>query len=115
MTLKKELATLQAKKDQGMLLSEDELKRFEELPEVVAQLKSSIQDAGKPMDNLMDTMQSFVAIAQTYKGLGAFFGIDDDKLQRSIQKLVGLQNAMQGIQTIASQMQSTEFLRRLGF
>lgn len=109
-TLKKELATLQAKKDQGMLLSEDELKRFEELPEVVAQLKSSIQDAGKPMDNLMDTMQSFVAIAQTYKGLGAFFGIDDDKLQRSIQKLVGLQNAMQGIQTIASQMQSTEFL-----
>lgn len=109
-TLKKELATLQAKKDQGMLLSEDELKRFEELPEVVAQLKSSIQDAGKPMDNLMDTMQSFVAIAQTYKGLGAFFGIDDDKLQRSIQKLVGLQNAMQGIQKIASQMQSTEFL-----
>lgn len=60
-TLQGELRTLQVKKDQGILLTDEEAKRFKELPNVVAQLKSSIQDAGKPMDNLMDSMQSVVA------------------------------------------------------
>ena len=108
MTLKKELTTLQVKKDQGMLLSEEELKRFEELPEIVAQLRSSIQDAGKPMDALMDTMQSIVALMQTGKGVAAFFGVDGDEIERSIQKLVALQNAMQGLQTIQKQIQTRE-------
>lgn len=108
MTLKKELTTLQVKKDQGMLLSEEELKRFEELPEIVAQLRSSIQDAGKPMDALMDTMQSIVALMQTGKGVAAFFGVDGDEIERSIQKLVALQNAMQGLQTIQKQLQTRE-------
>ena len=109
-TLQAELTTLQYKQDKGLLLSDDELKRFKELPSIVAQLKSSIQDAGKPMDTLMDTMQSFVAIAQTTKGLSAFLGLDDDKIERSIQKLVALQNAMQGIQNIQKQIKSGEFL-----
>lgn len=108
MTLKKELTTLQVKKDQGMLLSDEELKRFEELPNIVAQLRSSINDAGKPMDNLMDSMQSIVALAQTGKGLAAFFGIDSDEIDRSIQKLVALQNAMSGLQTIQKQLQTRE-------
>jgi chromosome segregation ATPase len=109
-TLQGELRTLQVKKDQGMLLSEEELKRFQELPTVVAQLKSSIQDAGKPMDALMDTMQSLVAIAQVSKGFSAFFGFDNDAIERSIQKLVALQNAMQGLQKINEQIKSGEFM-----
>ena len=109
-TLKQELATLQFKKDQGMLLSEEELKRFEELPSVVAQLQSSIQDAGKPMDALMDSMQSIMAIGQTTKGFSALFGFDDNEINKSIQSLVALQNAMQGIQTISKQMKSGEFM-----
>lgn len=112
-TLQGELRTLQVKKDQGVLLSEEELKRFQELPSVVAQLKSSIQDAGKPMDALMDTMQSFVAIAQTTKGLSAFFGFDDSEIQRSIQQLLALQNALQGFQTIQKQLQSGEGIGKL--
>ena len=80
-TFQGELRTLQVKKDQGMLLSEEELKRFQELPTVVAQLKSSIQDAGKPMDALMDTMQSLVAIAQVSKGFSAFFGLDNEAIE----------------------------------
>ena len=107
-TLQGELRTLQVKKDQGMILSEEEVQRFKELPNVVAELKSSIQDAGKPMDALMDTMQSIVAIAQTAKGFSAFFGFDSDEIERSIQKLVALQNAMQGLQTIQKQLQSGE-------
>jgi len=106
--LQTELATLQFKKDNGVLLTDEELKRFEELPSIVAQIKSSIQDAGKPMDALMDSMQSFVAIAQTTKGLSAFFGLDNEEIERSIQKLVALQNAIQGLQNIQKQMQSQE-------
>lgn len=102
-----ELKTLQAKKDMG-LISEEESKRMNDLIPVVAQLKSSIADAGKPMDALMDTMQSFVAIAQASKGIGALFGIDDTEIQKSIQQLVALQNAMQGLQTIQKQIQSGE-------
>lgn len=109
-TLQGELRNLQVKKDQGMILSPEEVKRFQELPSVVAKLKSSIQDAGKPMDNLMDTMQSFVAIAQVSKGASAFFGIDSDKIEESIQKLVALQNVMQGMQALQKQIQSQEFL-----
>ena len=109
-TLQGELRTLQVKKDQGMILSDEEVKRFNELPSVVARLRSSIQDAGKPMDNLMDTMQSFVALAQVSKGASAFFGIDNDKIQESIQKLVALQNVMQGMQALQKQIQSSEFL-----
>lgn len=103
-----ELKTLQVKKDRGMFMSEEEVKRFEELPEIVAQLKSSINDAGKPLDDLMDAMQSIVAIAQTTKGFSALFGIDGDKIERSIQKLVALQNAMKGIETISKQLQEKQ-------
>ena len=105
--LKKERDTLAVKKDMG-LISEEEAKRLEELIPTVAQLQSAIQDAGKPMDALMDSMQSVVALAQTGKGFAAFFGIDDDEIERSIQKLVALQNAMQGLQTIQKQLQSQE-------
>lgn len=105
--LKKERDTLAVKKDMG-LISEEEAKRLEELIPTVAQLQSAIQDAGKPMDALMDSMQSVVALAQTGKGFAAFFGIDDDEIERSIQKLVALQNAMQGLQTIQKQLQSGE-------
>lgn len=112
-TLQGELRTLQVKKDQGMFLSKEELERFNELPTVVAQIKSSIQDAGKPMDNLMDSMQSVVAVAQTTKGFSAFFGLDSDEIDRSIQKLVALQNAMKGLQTIQKQLQSQEGIGKM--
>lgn len=105
--LKKERDTLSVKKDMG-LISEEEAKRLESLIPVVAELQSSIQDAGKPMDSLMDSMQSVVALAQTSKGFSAFFGVDDSDIQKSIQKLVALQNAMQGLQTIQKQLQSGE-------
>lgn len=112
-TFQGELRTLQVKKDQGMILSEEEAQRFKELPNVVAELKSSIQDAGKPMDALMDTMQSLVAMAQVSKGLSAFFGFDDSEIQRSIQQLLALQNALQGLQTIQKQLQSGEGIGKI--
>ena len=105
--LKKERDTLSTKKDMG-LISEEEAKRLQDLIPTVAQLQSSIQDAGKPMDALMDSMQSFVAIMQTTKGLSAFFGIDNTEVEKTIKNLVALQNAMQGLQTIQKQIQTRE-------
>ena len=105
--LKKERDTLSTKKDMG-LASPEEVERLKSLIPIVAKLQSSIQDAGKPMDAIMDTMQSIVAIAQAGKGISAFFGLDDDEINKSIQKLVALQNAMQGLQTIQKQLQTQE-------
>ncbi len=105
--LKKERDTLSTKKDLG-IISAEEVQRLKDLIPVVAQLKSSIEDAGKPMDTLMDTMQSFVAITQTSKGLGAFFGFDNAEVDKTIKNLVALQNAMQGLQTIQKQIQERQ-------
>lgn len=109
MELKKEMQTLSTKKDMG-LISEEEAERLKSLIPTVKQLESSIQDAGKPMDSLLDTMQSFVAIAQASKGLAALFGMDNSKIEESIQKLVALQNVMQSLQAMQKQMQTGEGL-----
>ena len=109
MELKKEMQTLSAKKDMG-IISEEESERLKSLIPTVKELESSIKDAGKPMDALMDTMQSVVAIAQAGKGLSALFGLDGNKIEESIQKLVALQNVMQSLQTMQKQMQTGEGL-----
>ena len=107
MSLKKEMQTLSIKKDQG-IISEEEADRLRSLIPVVKQLESGIKDAGKPMDALLDTMQSFIAIASTAKGVGAILGLSDGEVQKTIQSLVAMQNVLQGIQTIQAQMQSQE-------
>ena len=107
MALKKEMQTLSVKKDLG-IISEEETERLKSLIPTVKQLESSIKDAGKPMDALMDTMQGIVAIASTAQGLGALFGFDDNAIEQSIQKLVALQNVLQGLQTLQTQMNATE-------
>lgn len=110
MALKKERDTLAVKQDQGLVLSEEELRRFNELVEIVPQLQSSIQDAGKPLDNLMDNMESFVALASAGKGLSAFFGLDGGEIDKTLRDLLALQNALKGIQTIARQIQEKQGL-----
>lgn len=110
--LKKERDTLAAKKDMGLISAEEE-KRLKDLIPAVAQLQSSIADAGKPMDALLDSMQSFVAITQSVKGLSTFFGIDSSEAEKAIKNLVALQNAMQGLQTIQKQLNSQEGIGKM--
>ena len=105
--LKTEMQNLTVKQDRG-IISEEEAERLKSLIPTVKELESSIKDAGKPMDALMDTMQSMVSLAQVGNGFAAFFGIDNDKIERSIQKLVGLQNAMQGLQKLQEQIDTKE-------
>ena len=105
--LRKEMQTLSVKQDLGVI-SEEEAERLQSLIPTFKELESSVKDAGKPMDGLMDTMQGIVAIASTAQGIGALFGFDDNEIEQSIQKLVALQNVLQGLQTLQAQMQTNE-------
>lgn len=83
----------------------------ENLRKAIQKAKSDINDlaaSSKIMDNLLDTMQSFTAIGSVAEGFSALFGLDNDELEKSIQKLVALQNVMQGLEQIQQQMNTGE-------
>ncbi len=74
-------------------------------------LQSAMDDAtksSKAMDEAMDWMSSFTAMASVGNGLKAFFGFDDNEITKSIQKLVALQNVLNGIESIRKQMDTGE-------
>lgn len=83
-------------------------KEYEELRQKLLELESTMNDAKKPMDGILDTMESFTAIASVSKGLGAFFGVDSTEIQKSMQQLLGLQTALKGLQSIAKQVETRE-------
>lgn len=86
-------------------------KGAEELRAVVQQIKSEIQDLGKSstiMDNLLDTMEGFMAVANAGQGLRALFGVNEAEMQRTIKNLLALQNALKGIETINKQINTRE-------
>ena len=82
-----------------------------ELRKAYYQLTSAMDDAtksSKAMDEAMDWMTSFTAMASVGNGLKAFFGFDDNEITKSIQKLVALQNVLNGIESIRKQMDTSE-------
>lgn len=105
---------LKNERDTMALNGEKETEQFKELDKTVKTLSSDLNDLSKSsssMDNLLDTMESFIAVANVSKGLSALFGFDDSKIEESIQKLVALQNVLKGLESIQKQMQTR---RRLG-
>lgn len=96
-----ELKTLAVNGQQGT-------KAFKDLQQVVIELESNIKDAKKPMDALMDSMQSVVAIASVGQGIRGMFGVDDVEMQKTIKNLIALQNVMKGIETINQQIKARE-------
>ena len=83
----------------------------QELRKAIQSIKSDIKDlsaSSNAMDNLLDTMQSFTAIASVGQGISSLFGIDNDAIEQSIQKLVALQNVMQGLEQLNQQMNTGE-------
>ena len=103
-TLSNELKTMAINGEQGT-------DKFKDLQNAVAKLSSEMKDAtvsSQAMDNLLDTLKSFGSIGQITQGFSALFGFDDSEIERSIQKLVALQNAMQGLESIQQQIKSGE-------
>ena len=103
-TLNMELKSMALNGQQGT-------KEYKELNDAVKQMNSTLKDvevSSVAMDNLLDTMQGVVALASVGQGLSALFGVDDSAIEQSIQKLVALQNVLQGIETINKQLQTQE-------
>ena len=103
-TFKNELTTLE-------MQGKGNTAEAKELRKAYNQLKSAMDDAtksSKAMDEAMDWMTSFTAMASVGNGLKAFFGFDDNEITKSIQKLVSLQNVLNGIEGIRKQMDTSE-------
>lgn len=108
-TLKNELVNLQ-NAGKGNTVQADNLRK------AINQLKSTIDDAtvsSKAMDEAMDWMESFTAMASVGKGLKAFFGIDDTEITKSIQQLVALQGVLNGVEKIRKQIDTGEGIGKI--
>ena len=84
---------------------------YKDLDEAVKQMNSTLKDveaSSVGMDNLLDTMQGLTALASVGQGISALFGVDDAAIEESIQKMVALQNVLQGIETINKQITTQE-------
>ena len=71
----------------------------------VNDLKSSSQG----MDKMLDLGQSFGALGQVSQGFSAFFGVNNE-FEKTLRQLVGLQNAMKGLETLQKQINTGEGL-----
>lgn len=90
---------------------EQNTQAYSDLDEAFKKLQSTMKDvsaSSKMMDNLLDTMQGLTAIGSIGQGFAALFGIDDSEIQKSIQKLVALQNVLQGLETLNKQLKTGE-------
>ena len=103
-TLGNELKSMAVNGEQGT-------KAYSDLDEAFKKLQSTMKDvsvSSKMMDNLLDTMQGLTAIGSIGQGFSALFGFDNSEIQESIQKLVALQNILQGLETLQKQMTTEE-------
>ena len=103
-TLGNELKSMAVNGEQGT-------KAYQDLDEAFKKLQSTMKDvsaSSKSMDILLDTMKGFTALGSVGNGLSSIFGFDGGQIQQSIQKLVALQNVMQGIEVIQKQMTTEE-------
>lgn len=76
---------------------------------------SDLNKSSKTMDNLLDSMKSFTAIAGIGQGLSTLFGFEDADFQNSMQKLVSFSLVLQGIESIMQDIQKGEGFVAKGF
>lgn len=103
-TLKNELTALE-------IQGKSNTKEAKDLRNAYYNLKSAMDDAtksSKAMDTALDTMQSFTALSSIGNGLRAFFGLDNNEITKSIQRLVALQGVLNGLETLRKQMETGE-------
>lgn len=83
----------------------------EDLKKAINSVDSAIKDAtvsSEAMDNALDWMQSFTAMASAGQGLVSFFGLDDTSIEESLKNLMALQTALNGIETLSKQLNTSE-------
>ena len=88
-------------------------KGIDDLKKAINEVDSAIKDAtvsSQAMDDALDMMQSFTALASAGQGIAAFFGFDDGKIEETIKNLVALQNALNSLEVISKQLNTGEGL-----
>lgn len=88
-------------------------KEYKELEDTFKWMKSTLKDIDKSsvaMDNMLDAAQSITAMMSVSQGFSTLFGIDNKELNESIQRLLALQTALNGLNTLMNQMKSGEFM-----
>lgn len=105
------------------IAGKEDTQEYKELAEAVhnfemasRRAESAVNDlkaSSQGMDDILDMMESFGSLGQITQGFSALFGFDNTEIERSIQKLVALQNVMQGIEKIRQQMNTGEGIGKI--
>ena len=105
------------------IAGKEDTQEYKELAEAVhnfemasRRAESAVNDlkaSSQGMDDILDMFESFGSLGQITEGFSAFFGFDNTEIERSIQKLVALQNVMQGIEKIRQQMNTGEGIGKI--
>ena len=95
-----------------------ESEQYKQIDRALKTLESDYKDlnmSSRFMDNMLDTMQSFTALAAVGQGLSMLFGIDDQDFQKAMQKFAAFSMILQGVEVIMKQIQSKQGLLAKGW
>lgn len=90
-----------------------EADEYKQVDTALKRLISDYQDLNKSsafMDNLIDSAESFAALASIGVGLSNLFGIDDAEYQETMQKFASLTLVLQGLDKLYLQVQTRQGL-----
>lgn len=93
-----------------------EAEQYKQVDRALKQLQSDYADLNKSsmfMDNLLDTMQGFTAMASIGVGFSRLFDIDDSKFNDTMQKFAALTLAMNGLEQLKKQMVTDEGMGKI--
>lgn len=102
-TLNNELKSLSANGKRGT-------KEWNELNAAIRKFNNDVAGTSAGLNRVISALQGFTAIASVGRGLSGLFGIDNNEVNQSIQKLVALQGVLQGLQTIQQQLANNKGL-----
>ena len=88
-----------------------EAEEYKQVDRALEQLISSYSDLEKSsacMDNMLDTMQSFTAMASIGAGFQSLFGLEDSGFNETMKKLGSLMLVLKGFETLQMQWKQRE-------
>ena len=93
-----------------------ESEEYKKVDQALEKLKSDYSDLNKSsafMDNMLDTMESFTALASAGVGLSTLFGLEDSGFEETMKKLGALLVVMKSFETLNMQWKKGEGLMGL--
>lgn len=86
-----------------------ESEQYKEVDLAIRKLESDYKDLNKSskfMDNMLDTMEGFTAMASIGTGFSTLFGVDNKQLDETVKELGALFTALKGFETLNKQLKS---------